>query len=170
LRQLRSAALLAALLYSIAPVSQAEEAEEAVAVIQEGTTVAIEYTLKLDDGSTADSNVGRDPLVYTQGEGEILPALEKALEGAKPAETREVTLSAEEGYGPVRDEAFQTVPLEIIPEDARQEGARLVGRDATGNAVHARVAEVREDSALVDLNHPLAGKELHFTVRVVSVN
>lgn len=138
-------------------------------MIENGNTVSIEYTLKLDDGSTADSNVGSEPLVFVQGEHEILPALEQALEGAEPAETREVRLSAEEGYGPVREEAFQTVPLEVIPEDARKPGTRLVGQDSAGHTVHARVAEVRPESVLVDLNHPLAGHDLHFTVRVVSV-
>jgi FKBP-type peptidyl-prolyl cis-trans isomerase len=69
-------------------------------VVKDGSTVSIEYTLKLDDGSTADTNVGGEPLVYVQGEQQILPALEDKLAGMKADESRTVVLSPEEGYGP----------------------------------------------------------------------
>lgn len=146
------------------------QAQEDAAVVEDGSTVAIEYTLKLSDGSTADSNVGAEPLVYVQGQGQLLPALEQKLAGMKAEESREITLTPEEGYGPVNPEGVQTVPLEIIPEDARREGARLVGQDPDGNPIHAKVKEVGEDSAVVDLNHPLAGETLHFNVRVIRIN
>ena len=139
-------------------------------MIKDGSTVSIEYTLKLADGSTADSNVGGEPLVYVQGEEQILPALESKLLGMKTEETREVTLSAEEGYGPVHQEGFQTVPLEMIPEEARHEGAQLVGQGPHGEPIHARVTELQDETATVDLNHPLAGQELHFEVKVLDIN
>jgi FKBP-type peptidyl-prolyl cis-trans isomerase SlyD len=145
------------------------QAQEDARVIQDGSTVSIEYTLKLTDGSTADSNVGGEPLVYVQGQQQILPALEAKLLGMKAEETREVTLTPEEGYGPVQPEGFQTVPLEIIPEDARHEGARLVGQGPQGEPIQAKVTEVNEDTAVVDLNHPLAGETLHFDIRIVNV-
>lgn len=145
------------------------QAQEDALVIQDGSTVSIEYTLKLTDGSTADSNVGGEPLVYVQGEQQILPALEAQLLGMKADESREVTLTPEEGYGPVQPEGFQTVPLDIIPEDARHEGARLMGQGPQGEPIHAKVTEINEDSAVVDLNHPLAGETLHFAVRIVSI-
>nr|WP_240901392.1 peptidylprolyl isomerase [Thioalkalivibrio sp. XN279] len=145
------------------------EAQEEVPVIKDGSTVSIEYTLKLDDGSTADTNVGGEPLTYVQGEQQILPALEAQLAGMKADETREVTLSAEEGYGPVREEGFQEVPLEMIPEDAREPGSRLVGQNQQGQPIHAQVKEVREETAVLDLNHPLAGQKLHFDVKVLEI-
>lgn len=145
------------------------EAQEEVPVIKDGSTVSIEYTLKLDDGSTADTNVGGEPLTYVHGEQQILPALEAQLAGMKPEETREVTLSAEEGYGPVREEGFQEVPLEMIPEDARQAGSRLVGQNQQGQPIHAQVKEVRDETAVLDLNHPLAGQNLHFDVKVLEI-
>jgi FKBP-type peptidyl-prolyl cis-trans isomerase SlyD len=61
------------------------------------------------------------------------------------------------------------VPLEIIPEEARHEGARLVGQGPQGEPIHAMVKEVNEETAVVDLNHPLAGQTLHFDVKVVSI-
>jgi FKBP-type peptidyl-prolyl cis-trans isomerase SlyD len=145
------------------------QAEEEARVIQDGDTVSIEYTLTLEDGSTADSNVGGEPLVYVQGEQQILPALEARLLGMKSDETRQITLSPEEGYGPVQAEGFQTVPLDIIPDDARHEGARLVGQGPHGEPIHAKVTEIKEDSAVVDLNHPLAGETLHFAIKVIHI-
>jgi FKBP-type peptidyl-prolyl cis-trans isomerase SlyD len=145
------------------------QAQEDALVIQDGSTVSIEYTLKLSDGSTADTNVGGEPLVYVQGQQQILPALETQLLGMQPEESREVTLTPEEGYGPVQPEGFQTVPLEIIPDDARHEGARLVGQGPHGEPIHAKVTEIKEDSAVVDLNHPLAGETLHFEIKVISI-
>jgi FKBP-type peptidyl-prolyl cis-trans isomerase SlyD len=145
------------------------QAQEDVPVVQDGSTVSIEYTLKLEDGTTADSNVGGEPLVYVQGEQQILPALEARLLGMKAEESREITLSPEEAYGPVQPEGFQTVPLEIIPDDARHEGARLVGQGPHGEPIHAKVTEIKEDEAVVDLNHPLAGETLHFDIKIVSI-
>lgn len=145
------------------------QAQEETRVIEDGNTVSIEYTLTLADGSTADSNVGGEPLVYVQGEQQILPALEARLLGMKSDETREITLTPEEGYGPVQSEGFQTVPLDIIPDDARHEGARLVGQGPHGEPIHAKVTEIKEDSAVVDLNHPLAGETLHFAIKVIDI-
>ncbi|MEJ2515574.1 MAG: peptidylprolyl isomerase [Gammaproteobacteria bacterium] len=149
--------------------SLAAHAQEAEPVIQDGSTVSIEYTLKLDDGSVADTNVGSDPLVYTQGESQILPALESALAGLKAEDTKEVTLGPDDGYGPVREEAFQEMPVDMLPEDGRKVGAQLVGRGPSGQPVYARVVEINEGTARVDLNHPLAGQNLHFDVKVVNV-
>ena len=144
-------------------------AQEASPVIQDGSTVSIEYTLKLDDGSVADTNVGGEPLVYTQGQSQILPALETALAGLKAEDTKEVSLTAEEGYGPVHQEAIQEMPLDMLPENGRQVGAQLVGQGPSGQPIFARVVEINEGNAKVDMNHPLAGKALHFDVKVISV-
>ena len=145
------------------------QAQEDALVVQDGSTVSIEYTLKLEDGTTADTNVDGQPLVYVQGQQEILPALEVKLLGMKADETRDVVLTAEEGYGPVHEDGFQTVPLEIIPEEARNVGARLVGQGPQGEPMHAVVTEINEETAVVNLNHPLAGESLHFKIKVLSI-
>ncbi len=144
-------------------------AEEA-AVVGEGREVAIEYTLTLDDGSTADSNVGGEPLVYTHGAGQLLPALEAALDGLSAGEAREFRLDAAEGYGEVDPRGFQEVPLDRVPEEGRQPGETLVGVDPEGMPFQVRVAEVREDVVVLDFNHPLAGQALNFAVKVLAVN
>jgi len=87
-------------------------------VIENGQSVSIEYTLKLDDGTAVDTNVGEEPLTYTQGGSEILPALEEALADQAVGDTKEVKLTAEQGYGPIDTEAYQEVELDMVPEDA----------------------------------------------------
>ena len=138
-------------------------------MIEDGRLVSIEYTLTLDDGSTADTNVGEEPLVYTQGEGEILDALEEALAGLAVDDEKQVRIAAEQGYGPVDPDAFDQVALDDIPEDAREVGATLVAEDSEGNQRIVRVHEVRADGVVLDLNHPLAGQTLHFAVRIVAI-
>ena len=150
-----------------AAAAHSEKAESKV--IEEGSTVSLEYTLKLDDGSTADTNVGGEPLKYQQGRSQILPALERELAGLKVNDTKQVTLSAEDGYGPVNPEAFQEVKPDMVPENARKAGARLVAQDGSGRKRIARVHEVTDDQIVLDLNHPLAGQTLHFDVRVVEI-
>lgn len=138
-------------------------------MIPEGKQVSIEYTLTLDNGSVADSNVGKEPLVYEQGKGQILPALEQELGKLDAGVEHAVTLSAEQGYGPVNPKAFQEVKPDVVPEDAREQGKLLVARDQSGNENRVRIHEVHPDRIVLDFNHPLAGERLHFDVKIVSV-
>lgn len=134
-----------------------------------GKQVSLEYTLQIDDGTVVDSNVGGDPLTYLHGADEILPALERQLEGLEAGDSRKVTISPEDGYGPVHQEAIQEVATEQIPVAAREIGARLQASAPDGEELHARVTEIREDTIVIDFNHPLAGEQLHFEVKVLDV-
>jgi len=138
-------------------------------VIEDGRTVSVEYTLKLDNGATAESNVGQEPLVYEHGAQQILPAFEREVAGMEVDETREFVLPPEQGYGPVNPELRQEVEATLVPEEARREGAQLVSEDPSGNRHRVRVHEVRDDTVVLDLNHPLAGQSLHFQVKVVGI-
>lgn len=145
----------------------AEEGE--TIVIEKGRSVSIEYTLKLDDGTTVDTNVGEDPLTYTQGQSEILPALEEALLGQAVGDTKELKLTAEQGYGAVDPEAYQEVELDMVPEDARTVGTMLVASAPDGQQQPIRVHEVREETIILDFNHPLAGEALNFDIKVLAI-
>lgn len=138
-------------------------------MITHGNRVSIEYTLKLDDGSVADTNVDGDPLVYEHGTGQILPALERQLESMEVDGTRSVTLSAEEAYGKVDKELFQNVEPDVIPEEARKTGTTLVSEDKDGRRKVLRVHEVHPDRIVLDFNHQLAGERLHFDVKVLAI-
>lgn len=135
-------------------------------MIEAGKTVGFEYTLKLDDGSVVQTNKGEEPLKYVHGENQILPALEQQLEGLDVDEEKNVKLPAEEAYGDVKEEAFQEVPTEQIPEDARRVGAQLSAQGYNGAI---RVHEVKDETVVLDFNHPLAGQDLTFDIRVVSI-
>ncbi len=138
-------------------------------MITEGSQVSIEYTLNLDDGTTVDSNVGKEPLIYAQGAGQILPALEKALDGLSVNDTKHVELAAADGYGEVDADAFRDVDPEQVPEDARHVGAMLMAGDPNGSQQPIRVHEVHDDRIVLDFNHPLAGQNLSFKVKIVAV-
>jgi FKBP-type peptidyl-prolyl cis-trans isomerase 2 len=141
-------------------------AQEEEAVISEGTTVGFEYTLSLSDGTVVESNVDGDAFTYVQGGQQILPALEAELLGLAVDDTKQVTLAPEDAYGPVNPEAFQEIPIDQIPEDARIVGSIL---GAEGYDGPIRVHEVREETILLDFNNPLAGKTLTFDIRIVSL-
>ena len=137
--------------------------------IADGKRVSLEYTLTLEDQTVIDTNVGKDPLVYTHGAREIIPGLEKQLIGLKAGETKKVEVAPAEGYGEVDPNRFQEVPKENVPEEARGVGKRLQGRGPDGQMMFAQVTEVKENTVIVDLNHPLAGKTLFFAVKVLKI-
>ncbi len=138
-------------------------------MIEDGRTVSLEFTLKLDDGTVAESNVGGEALQYVHGQGQMLPGLEQAITGLTAGDSKDVTLAPAEGFGDINPEAFQAVPLDVIPEDARSPGAMLVASDESGNTRQVRIREIQDDQAIVDLNHPLAGQTLHFSVKVLNI-
>jgi FKBP-type peptidyl-prolyl cis-trans isomerase 2 len=137
--------------------------------VSSGTQVSIEYTLRLEDEAVVDSNVGSDPLTYVHGSDQIIPGLEKGLDGMKVGESRQVTVKPDEAYGPVNPEAFKEIEKEKLPPDALRVGAQLEGRDASGRPVYARVVEVKDQMVVLDLNHPLAGKTLYFDIRILDI-
>jgi FKBP-type peptidyl-prolyl cis-trans isomerase 2 len=150
--------------------ASAGRAQEAKApVVEDGKSVSVEYTLTLDDGTKVESNVGGEPLVYTQGSPEVLPALQAALAGMKVDESRRIDLKVEQAYGQVNPQLFQEVAVEMVPADAREPGTLLMGQDDAGNQRPVRVHEVKADRIVLDLNHPLAGKALHFDVKVLAI-
>lgn len=138
-------------------------------MIQEGSTVAIEYTLSLEDGTKVDSNVGGEALRFEQGAGQIIPGLDKELVGMEVSEAKQVTVAPEEGYGPVDPEAFRDIPVSELPEDAREPGTALMTKDAQGRTHRLRIHKVEGETATLDFNHPLAGKTLIFDVKVLEV-
>lgn len=137
--------------------------------VTQGKEVAIEYTLKLEDQTVVDSNVGDTPLTYLHGSHQIVSGLEKALEGMKVGESKKVKVNPEEGYGPIDQAAFMEADKKLIPEDALKVDTLLQGQDRNGHVFTARVAEIRDQTVVLDLNHPLAGKTLYFDVRVLNI-
>ena len=147
----------------------ASQAAETRLTVAEGKLVSLEYTLKLDDKSVVESNVGAPPLTYTHGTRQLIPGLEKALEGLTVGDTKQVTVAPADGYGETDPNALQEVQKQLIPPDALKVGARLQGKTPNGRTVYPRVAEIKNDTVVLDFNRPLAGKTLHFDVKVLEI-
>ena len=134
-----------------------------------GHVVAMEYTLKVD-GNVADSSEGREPLAYVHGAGNIIPGLEREMTGMKVGESKNVVVVAADAYGEEDDKAFMDVPREQFPKEIPLEvGTEIQVQNQDGQPMYARIDEVGADTVRLDFNHPLAGKELHFAVKVVNI-
>lgn len=137
--------------------------------VSNGKQVSLEYTLKLDDQSVLDTNVGGEPLKVMQGSHQIIPGVEKALDGMTVGEKKKFTVAPADAYGTVDPEAFQEVDKNLVPSDSRKVGAQLEGKTADGRTVFPRISEVKNETVVLDFNHPLAGKTLYFDVKVLDV-
>lgn len=137
--------------------------------ISANKVVSIHYTLKNDAGEVLDSSSGREPLSYLQGGGNIVPGLEKALEGKSSGEKVNVSVVPEEGYGPRHDGLMQEVPRDAFQgvEDIKP-GMQFHAQGPQGPLV-VTVVEAGDETVKVDGNHPLAGETLHFDVEVTDV-
>jgi FKBP-type peptidyl-prolyl cis-trans isomerase 2 len=130
-----------------------------------GTKVTLDYTLTLPDNTVADSTVGQEPMSYVHGAHQIIPGLEKELTGMKVGEKKQITVPSRDAYGPYDEKNKVTIPKERVPNNV-QVGMLLRAREG-GQPV--RVIEVNEKEVVIDANHPLAGKDLHFDVKILNV-
>jgi FKBP-type peptidyl-prolyl cis-trans isomerase SlyD len=137
--------------------------------ISQNTVVSIDYTLTGDDGQVIDTSEGREPLVYLHGHQNIIPGLEKAIEGAAEGDELEVSVEPEEGYGPYRDDLVQDVPRDAFAGIDKVEPGMSFRAESNAGPMTVVVREVGDDSITVDGNHMLAGKVLNFKVAVKDV-
>jgi FKBP-type peptidyl-prolyl cis-trans isomerase SlyD len=159
--------MLAAVLCSSA--TAFAQADKGAIPVKEGATVSLEYTLTGEDGKLIESNKGKEPLRYVDGKSQIIPGLEKALEGMKPGAEKKVTVTPEDAYGPVDPNAYREVPKETVPQDSLKEGMTLFAKNTEGEMFPVRVKEVKDKTVVIDMNHPLAGKTLVFDVKILDV-
>jgi FKBP-type peptidyl-prolyl cis-trans isomerase SlyD len=137
--------------------------------VQDGQVVSMNYTLHVD-GEVMDSSEGHEPLEFLQGAGNIIPGLEQELYGMGLGESKTVIVQPEDGYGILDPDAFIDVPKEQFPANIPlEEGVEIQVTNQDGQAMSARIDSVSDESVRLDFNHPLAGKELHFDVKVVGL-
>lgn len=129
----------------------------------------MEYTLRVD-GKVIDSSAGGDPLEYLHGAANIIPGLEREMEGMAVGESKTVVVSAAEGYGEEDEDAFIEVPRGEFPQDMPlKPGLEMELTGPEGQPMYARVESMEGENVVLNMNHPLAGKELHFDVKVVAL-
>ena len=137
--------------------------------VQKDVVVSMEYTLKVD-GEEIDSSKGQEPLQFLVGHGNIISGLEREMMGMKVGDSKDVVVTPEEGYGVFDEQAFMNVARADFPNDMPlEEGLELSVRDDSGQSRYARVDMIEGDNVTLNFNHPLAGDELHFNVKVVGV-
>jgi peptidylprolyl isomerase len=135
-------------------------------MIQQGNTVKVHYTGKLEDNQIFDSSVGKQPIEFQVGANQVIPGFENAVLGLNVGDKKEILITPEEGYGPVREELIMTLPRTQVPQDV-EPGSQLQGVGQDGNPFNVIVTEVNETNVVVDANHPLSGKNMIFEIEVV---
>lgn len=133
------------------------------------TAVWLQYTLRNDSGEVLDASEDNEPLVYIHGLGDIVPGLEKALEGKAAGTKFSITVSPEEGYGVRSNNKVQSVPRSAFEDDAEIEPGTQFQAEGPDGVSIVTVVEVSGDEVKIDANHPLAGENLHFDIEVVKV-
>ena len=133
----------------------------------QGNTVRVHYKGTLDDGTVFDSSEGIDPIEFTLGAGIVIPGFEQAVLGMAPGESKTIKIPSSEAYGEHRPDLVVEVPRAALPEGVTV--GTMLEAGEPGASFEVVVTEIGEDSATLDANHPLAGKDLTFDLTLVEI-
>jgi len=145
--------------------------------VAKNSVVTLTYTLKFDDenGVTIQQVNEDKPFVHLFGNGTLLPIFEKNLDGLESGAEFAFGLTSSEGYGELTDKAIIEIEKSIFEKDGKVDdellkiGNMITMQDQDGNPIDGRVTEIKEDKVIMDFNHPLAGKSLYFTGKVLDI-
>lgn len=139
--------------------------------ISKGARVTFHYELRDESGEVFDSTFGGDPVIYIQGEGEIIPGLEAFLEGEEPGFEAKVKIPATEAYGEISEDLIVYAgPDNFDDSVVIAIGEAVETEDPEGNPILFRITDIKEDKVYLDGNHPLAGQDLEYRVEVLEVH
>lgn len=137
---------------------------------KQGDTVKIHYTGKFNDGTVFDASSDDEPLEFVIGEGQVIAGVEEAVIGMNPEERKEAVIPPEKGYGQYHDDMVVEVEKDKFPEHIQPEpGLELELQQEDGESVFVVVTNVSDEEVTLDANHPLAGKDLTFDIRLVEI-
>ena len=141
-----------------------------MATAKSNDTVKVHYTGSLTDGTVFDSSADREPFEFTIGQGMVIPGFENAIIGMNEGDAKTVSIPAEEAYGPYQDELVAVVARSQVPPELEIEiGTILQVRSPEGGINRVMVKEITEENVTLDLNHPLAGQNLTFELKLVQI-
>ncbi|MFC2062765.1 peptidylprolyl isomerase [Chloroflexota bacterium] len=143
--------------------------KEGTIVASDGDTVRVHYTGTLDDGTMFDTSRESEPLEFTLGGGGIISGFEDAVRGMAVGETKTVTIPSDEAYGPHYSDLLITIERAQIPEDLVKIGQQIPLQRTDGSTTTGVITSILEDSVTIDANHPLAGKDLIFEIKLVEI-
>ncbi|MEA2029971.1 MAG: peptidylprolyl isomerase [candidate division Zixibacteria bacterium] len=136
----------------------------------DGNTVKVHYTGKLEDGTVFDSSEGRDPLEVKLGDNAVIPGFEKGLVGMETGDKKTITIPSEDAYGPHRDDLIVEANQSDFPENITPEiGLQLQIQKSDGQKLLVTIVKIEDDKVALDANHPLAGKTLTFDVEMIEM-
>jgi len=139
--------------------------------IKKGDKIKVEYTGTLKDGTVFDSSEKQgQPLEFEVGAGQLIKGFDEAVVGMEKGEKKEITLEPTDAYGDKKDELIRELPKNQFPKDQEiKDGMFLAVGLPDGRQLPAQVVNVADDTITLDMNHPLAGKQLHFKLKVVEI-
>lgn len=140
--------------------------------VKKGDTIKVHYTGTLQlDGSLFDTSEGREPLEFTVGEGMVIHGFDQGVLDMSIGEKKKIEIPFLQGYGPINEQMILEFEKSQFPEDmgTPEVGAQLHLMDNQGNQIPVVITEVKEETIMLDANHPLAGKDLIFEVELVEI-
>jgi peptidylprolyl isomerase len=138
--------------------------------VKSGDKIKVHYHGKLRNGEVFDSSQGRDPLEFTVGSGQVIKGFDQGVMGMQPGDKKTVEIGVADAYGEKQQEMLIEFPKAQFPPDMNpEEGMQLMMNNGAGQSFPVTIAEVREDSVILDANHPLAGQDLIFDLELVSI-
>jgi len=138
-------------------------------IVEKGFIVKVDYTGKFNGGEVFDSSKGREPLEIIVGNGELIKGFDDSLVGMKVGEEKEISIEAKDAYGAHNDSLIQEVPKAALGKDMKVEVGMTLGMQVPGteHVLPVVVKEVGEENVTLDANHPLAGKDLNFSIKII---
>ena len=137
---------------------------------KDGDKVKVHYQGKLRSGETFDSSQGREPLEFTVGSGQVIKGFDDGVKGMQVGDKKTLEINAEDAYGEKDQKNLIEFPRDQFPPDMVPEvGMQLMLSSGEGQQFPVTIAEVREDSVVLDANHPLAGQDLIFDIEMMEI-
>lgn len=141
-----------------------------MAKVKNGDSVKVNYTGKLEDGTVFDTSDNKEPLEFKVGEGKLIKGFEAAVVGMEPGEEKTVQIPADEAYGPHHPEMIMVIDRKEVPDTITPKVDQMLQvRQKDGTTFAVKVTDVSEKSLTLDANHPLAGKDLTFDIKLAEI-
>ncbi len=138
--------------------------------VKKNDKIKVHYIGTLDDGTIFDKSSNEQPLEFVVGNGQIIPGFEQAVLGMELNEEKKITIKAENAYGPKNEKLIGDFPRSSLPEDfTPKNGMVITLNDPEGRTIPATIVGIAEQNIIIDLNHPLAGKDLNFTITLINI-